>query len=235
MQTFARWHIWLGWAVAIPFLLWTISGLFMVVKPIEEVRGDHLRAETRAIDAAALTLPTFYKPVQSVTLTAQPDGPVWIVTEEGGGKYRYSAETGAAVPPVIEEEAKRLAESTYTGEGILEQITYFPAGSAPNDFGRNLAAWQAHYSDGTNLYVSDATGEVLALRTDWWRAYDFMWGLHIMDPQTRDDPHNPLLIGFSILGILTAILGSALLFRRRKAKMKKGETASRRPAPKSKP
>ena len=39
MQRFARWHIWLGWAAAIPLLLWTISGLFMTLRPIEQVRG----------------------------------------------------------------------------------------------------------------------------------------------------------------------------------------------------
>ena len=37
-----RWHIWLGWIVGIPMLVWTLSGLVMVARPIEEVRGEHL-------------------------------------------------------------------------------------------------------------------------------------------------------------------------------------------------
>lgn len=224
MQLLARWHIWLGWAVAIPFLLWTISGLVMVLKPIEEVRGDHLRAQPATIAAKALVLPSFYKPVQSVTLIPQPDGPVWIVTEKGGGQYRYSARDGSSVPPVIEEEARRIAQATYSGEAMLEGVTYFPSGTAPSDFGGGGAVWQVHYSDGTNLYIGDATGEVFAMRTGWWRVYDFMWGLHIMDPQTRDNPHNPLLIGFTILAISGSIMGSILLFRRRKPKKKTVQT-----------
>ncbi len=40
-----RWHVWLGWVIAIPMLLWTLSGLVMVVKPIEEVRGEYLLAD----------------------------------------------------------------------------------------------------------------------------------------------------------------------------------------------
>ena len=35
-----RWHIWLAWIAAIPLLFWTVSGLVMVARPIEEVRGD---------------------------------------------------------------------------------------------------------------------------------------------------------------------------------------------------
>jgi uncharacterized iron-regulated membrane protein len=44
-HTLRRLHIWLGWLVAAPFLLWTVSGLVMVVKPIEEVRGEGLLLE----------------------------------------------------------------------------------------------------------------------------------------------------------------------------------------------
>jgi uncharacterized iron-regulated membrane protein len=39
-----RWHVWLGWLVGVPLLLWTLSGLAMVVRPIEEVRGAELLA-----------------------------------------------------------------------------------------------------------------------------------------------------------------------------------------------
>ncbi len=39
MQRFARWHIWLGWLVGFPILMWTVTGLVMVAKPVEEVRG----------------------------------------------------------------------------------------------------------------------------------------------------------------------------------------------------
>ena len=53
MQRFARWHIWLGWAIAVPLVMWTLTGLVMVARPIEQVRGDHLRlpVEERALPA----------------------------------------------------------------------------------------------------------------------------------------------------------------------------------------
>lgn len=45
MRFFAKWHIWLGWLTGVPLLLWCVSGLVMVAKPIEEVRGNTLRRD----------------------------------------------------------------------------------------------------------------------------------------------------------------------------------------------
>ena len=36
-------HLWLGVIVGAQVMLWLISGLFMVLWPIETVRGEHLR------------------------------------------------------------------------------------------------------------------------------------------------------------------------------------------------
>src|SRR5688500_7412481 len=96
----------------------------------------------------------------------------------------------------------------------------FQAAEAPVDSRAESAVWQVRFADGTRLYIDDATGEVAALRTDQWRLYDLMWGLHIMDPQTREDTNNPFVIGFGALAAIGATLGCILLFRRRKARVK---------------
>ncbi|HYW15587.1 MAG TPA: hypothetical protein VE891_05470 [Allosphingosinicella sp.] len=66
-------------------------------------------------------------------------------------------------------------------------------------------------SDGTCFYLDSATGEILARRTRWWRFYDLMWGIHIMDLKTREDAHNPLLVGFAIVALVTILLALAML------------------------
>ena len=30
MQSLAKWHVWLGWLVGVPILMWTVTGLVMV-------------------------------------------------------------------------------------------------------------------------------------------------------------------------------------------------------------
>ena len=219
MQRFARWHIWLGWVVGLPILMWTVTGLWMVARPIEEVRGEHLRATHAAIDPAGLVFPNMREPIHEARLAWHPGGPQWIVTAADGRRWRYSARTGAALPPVIEAEARRIAEVSYSGKTALEGVAYIAPDAVPIEARSSGPVWQARFADDTHVYIDDATGQVVALRTGQWRLYDFMLGLHIMDPGTREDTHNPLVIGFAMLAILGALLGCTLLFRRRKARV----------------
>jgi len=219
MRRLARWHIWIGWLAGVPILMWTVTGLVMVARPIKEVRGEHLRAPDLPIAPEGLVLPRLSAPVLSVELVHQPDGPAWIVSEGDGGRYRYSAHApGNVLPPVTRAEARRIAEHAFTGPSALSALTYFPADAAPLDLRRGAASWQARFADGTNLYIEDATGEVLAVRTSYWRVFDFMWGLHIMDLETREDTHHPILILFAALAVMGVLLGCVLMFRRRSAR-----------------
>ncbi len=221
MRLFAKWHIWLGWLVGVPILMWTVTGLWMVARPIDEVRGQHLRAAPAAIDPATVRFPErIGEPIEEARLVAQPDGAQWIVTTASGMRLRYSAQYGTATPPVVKDEAERIATAAYAGHAVLRGVRYLPAGEAPSEARSARAVWQARFADGTHLYIDDATGEVMALRTGQWRLYDVMWGLHIMDLQTREDTHHPILIGFAGLSVLGALLGCVLLFRRRKARLR---------------
>ena len=60
---------WLGWLVGVPLILWTASGLFMVARPIEEVRGEHLRAKPLAIQPFVPVVPDLRgRPTEKLTL-----------------------------------------------------------------------------------------------------------------------------------------------------------------------
>ena len=70
------------------------------------------------------------------------------------------------------------------------------------------------FADKARFYIDAQTGELLAVRTRWWRVFDFMWGLHIMDLQTREDTHHPILVLFAALASIGSILGCILMIRR---------------------
>lgn len=219
MQRFARWHIWLGWLVGFPILMWILTGLIMVARPIEEVRGTALRAETPELEVARYVLPDFGEPVRSVELVQQVIGPVWVVTTSDGARRRYFAPDGTLLPPVIASEAREIAAAVYAGPAQLEEVKYIPGDIAPLELRSPVHSWRLHYSDGTNLYLEAATGQLLAVRTPWWRVYDFAWGLHIMDLQTREDTHHPIIVIFAALAAVGALLGCILMFRRRKGRV----------------
>ena len=222
MQTFARWHIWLGWLVGVPMLLWTVSGLVMALKPLEETRGENLLDPPPLREFGVdLALPRVapHDVIAAMRLVQQADGPVWIVETEAGGTYRYSARDGALIPPVIASEARAIAQASWAGDAALDSVTYIPGDAPAPDLRAGLDTWQAHFADGTNVYIRADSGEVLATRTGWWRFYDLMWGLHIMDLQTREDTSHPVLILFAALGVIGSLLGCTLMFRRRKARV----------------
>jgi hypothetical protein len=213
-----RLHIWLGWLVAVPLLLWTLSGLWMVSRPIEEVRGEHLR--TPAVPVAVggpLAWPqTGGKTLKSLVIESRPGGAVWIATFTTGEARRADPVTGNLLPPVVRSEAVLLARTAYAGSAGVERVSFTPADRPPLDLRRPRPAWRVAFRDGTNVYVDGQTGAILALRTTQWRWFDMMWGLHILDPTGREDTSHPLLIGAAVLGLAGVVTGIVLLFSRRR-------------------
>ena len=73
----------------------------------------------------------------------------------------------------------------------------------------------------TTVYVATEMGIVTKYRNDKWRIFDFLWMLHTMDFQSRDNIGNVLLRAFSIFGILTIFSGFTLFIVSSKAFMRK--------------
>jgi hypothetical protein len=217
LRRFARWHIWLGWLAAIPLVLWTLSGFFMTLRPIDEVRGTALRAEAPPIETARLVLPSLPLPTSKLTLVSEGGRPVWVAALGHHDLARYSAVDGKPLGPVGVIEARFLAETALVGDARVTAIRRFAANQAPLDLRRERPSWQAQFADGTHVYIDAETGEVLALRTRFWRAFDFMWGLHIMDPMGRENTSHFLLWLFGAVALVTSLIGTTLLFRRRHA------------------
>jgi hypothetical protein len=206
-------HIWLGWAVAIPFLLWTVSGLVMVAKPIEEVRGESLINQAPLLPSGArFTLPPIGpRPVSALLLEQRSDGSRWLIRYADGQSRLADAATGRLLPPLTAAEAAATLKARYAGAASIKAVDRISADAPPIDLRRNIEAWRVTMSDGSRFYLSAATGEIVAQRTTFWRIYDFMWGLHIMDLKGREDTHNPLVIGFALLALATTLLAILLL------------------------
>lgn len=220
-----RWHIWLGWLTGVPLLLWTLSGLVMVAKPIDEVRGAHLRRDVAPTALAAGT-------AIAVRLPADPARPVVGVTTrmEGGRAVtrltfldhsveRFDA-TGRILGPLSEAEARRLVATRIVGGDRVTTVRLTDPANPPIDFRQPIAAWRVELADGTYVYVGRDSGDIAAVRTRWWRIFDVFWGLHIMDLQSREDTHHPILVVSAVLALIGTLLGLTLLFRRRRPKLR---------------
>lgn len=208
-----RWHVWLGWIVALPFLFWTVSGLIMVWKPIEEVRGTGLLAEPGPIRLDGPAVPPAISGVQlsSLKLEQRAPGPRWVVILRDGKTRLADPASGLLLPPLGAADAAREVSARYTGQAKVQSVTRTDPANPPLDLRRPIPAWKVRMSDGTNFYVDPGSGDVVARRTAWWRFYDFMFGLHIMDLKTREDTSNPLILGFGALAAGMTVLALILL------------------------
>ena len=221
MLNFARWHIWLGWLVGIPTLMWMVTGLYMAAKPIEEVRGNHLRVEQAVqplvLPGSALASAEF--PIREMRAVMQDGRAVAILTGMDGSTRRVDMQSGAALPALSANDARLIVAEQIKGGDQIRSVTAFDADNVPFDFRREMPVWQVALEDGAHIYIGRDTGQIEAVRTRWWRGFDFMWGLHIMDLRTREDTSHPILILFAALGVIGALLGCILMFRCRKAKV----------------
>jgi len=211
-------HKWIGLVIGVQALLWMVSGLYMTVISIDVIHGDHL---AHGASAPLSTSVDYVAPSQLVAnnpglvgfrLKHVMDRAVYEVRTESGTKL-VDAVSGKPWAPLDESQARRIAQSLYQGDASLVSIALLT--EAPQEVGsRPVPMWQARFDDRgqTTLYISPNTGELLAKRHELWRWFDFLWMLHIMDYETRDDVNNTLLRVASAIGLMFALSGVWLLF-----------------------
>lgn len=221
-------HKWLGLIVAIQVLLWISGGLIMASLDLDMVRGSHYAAEQvdTPVDAAQVLVSPrelaerIGQPLASATLKTWQGQPVYQVSA-GAASGLYAASTGVRLSPIDLAAARAVATDDYTGPGELveaELLNVVPSEARS----REAPLWRLRFDDAihTAVYVSAETGRVVARRNDWWRAFDVVWMLHIMDYDTRDNFNHPLLVitaGAALLFVFSGIvlLVLSLLPRRR--------------------
>lgn len=226
--TLRRYHIWLGWIVGVPILLWTVTGVLMVIRPIEEVRGSDLLRDPPPVRVVSSPVaPALdFKAVAKLSLEQRAAGPRWVLAFADGSTRAADPATGRLLPALSAVDAAREVTARYTGKARVASVTRIDPASPPLDLRRPLDSWQIVMTDGTHFYVDRFTGDIAARRTSWWRVYDFMWGLHIMDLQTREDAHNPWTIAFGIVAALTTLMALVLLPMSSRKKRKNGKQPS---------
>lgn len=210
-----RWHMWLGWLVGVPVLFWTVSGFVMVARPMEEVRGTALLREPAPLRLATPAVAPLLAnmPVTSLTLEPRAVGPRWVIALAGDPPRNRMADpaTGRLLPLLGAAEAQREVTARYAGKARVAAVTRVDHDNRPIEVRRPFDGWQVRMDDGTHFYVDAGSGAVVARRTRFWRVYDFMWGIHIMDLQGRKQTHNPWVVTFSLLTLVMTLMALVLL------------------------
>jgi len=223
-------HKWLGLFIGLQVVIWSLSGLYMTVIHIDTIHGDHLirASQPMSVQASVLRDPlrvAATNGADNVRLAWVRNQPAYVL-ETQTGEMVVDAATGRPVAPMIEAEIRAIATATYTGKEAIasaELITEIPGEIR----GRKPPLWRVefdHWNQPT-LYFSPTTGEFLTRRHELWRIFDFVWMLHIMDYDERENVNNTLLRVFTWGAVLMALSGIWLLFYSFHKKKKKAVRA----------
>jgi len=191
-------HRYLSIFIAVQLLLWTISGIYFAFNKIEMVRGEQYR----------LPLEIEYRIFKRL-------GQEIIETNDNGVKTYSTHPENSAVNILSAEEAMTIAKETTSLNPVSVSLIE-KAERGVEYRGRRLPIYKVSTDtdDGINIYVDSMTGDIAAIRSDSWRAWDLLWALHIMDYQDRDNINNILLKIFSVLALISSITGIILFFKK---------------------
>ncbi|HMQ02742.1 MAG TPA: hypothetical protein PKD26_02340 [Pyrinomonadaceae bacterium] len=225
-----RAHRYLGVFIGVQFILWTIGGLYFSWTNLDEIHGDHLKkhkhislelpAETISPAIVATTLRSTIKNARIEKIyVIEALGSYFYAIEHLADDTRstrlYNVENGELRPSISSVEAGEIAKSAFALPGEPSKIEYVSAeniGKHHEYREKPLPAWAVTFDNNASVYVSAETGQIGAIRTDKWRVFDFLWMLHTMDFEGRDNFNNYVLRGFSILGLSTVLSGFLLFF-----------------------
>ncbi|MBT1063311.1 PepSY domain-containing protein [Bowmanella sp. Y26] len=216
-----KYHKWLMGIIGIQFLIWSISGAYMVLVDIDFIHGDHLAKQTDAklnmaeVQVDITHILAHYPKAENIKLSLLGSLPVWRLQVDGE-KLMVDATNGAALPPLSESQAIRLAKDLYSGSSQIVSSQLLTEHAPPELSPRHLPVWRIEFAGmvSPTLYITQQQGELVTRRHDFWRVFDLMWKLHIMDYDDGEDIDNWLLRILAIVGVLAALTGLILTILR---------------------
>jgi len=224
---FRKAHRWLGLIVSIQLLMWTASGLFFSIPDITDVRGEQYLTQSNSINInqqARENMVSISAIIDNAKVNLEANETVLLKHRAGRLIYQveknppekkliFDALTGRPMTYITSTEAISIV-SARTELSPTEAVLINEPKIGSEFRGRDLPLFKVTVTKPNKgiVYVDPVTGEIAAIRTKLWRAWDFLWSLHIMDYQERDDFSHWLLRLFSALGVLTVLSGIILWF-----------------------
>jgi len=234
-------HRYLGLLLGIQFLLWTVGGIYFSWSNMDEIHGDLNRNPSSLISAnSSFISPSLVlekmksdsQPADSVydikliQLSGKPYYQLQIKDQSHSNHDNHStkpnykvqlanATTGELRGPLVESEAIKVAKDGFKGNAVVKGVKFLTATSSHHEYRSGpLPAYAVSFEHPGNptVFVASELGTIQKIRNEKWRIFDFLWMMHTMDYEGRDNFGNILLRGFSIFGLFTILSGFILFY-----------------------
>jgi uncharacterized iron-regulated membrane protein len=217
-------HRWLALIIGVQFLLWALSGFYMVVVNIDTIHGDMLvKNMSPTIGSDVLHSGSMgevlarHPTARKINLKTMMGRPVFVVYQDEAVAL-FDAGSGAGLSPITKQLAAQIASYHYTGNAAIAHVELIEDDPPGEIKYSPLPAWRIDFDDvwGSSFYVDAQSGHFITRRHTLWRIFDFLWMLHIMDYDEREDVNNILLQVFSLASIALSLSGVWYLYYRLK-------------------
>jgi len=240
-KTSRTFHKWLMLFVGIQFLIWSISGLYMVVMDIHYIHGDTLiklsnnhgnmqkqdldsdegsdalsSLHSRHVNFSIMQLMQRYPEADNIELDRLLSQTVYRFKVDGQF-YLINADNGELLSPISISTAIKVAQNKYRGDMSSGDfhVSYLSE-QAPRELSaRHLPVWRIDIDDlaSPTLYVSAHSGKVVTKRHTYWRIFDWMFAFHVMD-YIEESADNWLLLCVSVISSIASFFGLILIYYR---------------------
>jgi hypothetical protein len=210
-------HRYLATLLGVQLLAWILGGVYFSWTELSWIRGESLKrsppSHSQAVDwrrlSSVLENLEAQQPIEQIEVFPLLGKAALRLKLRNGSFLLLSAE-GQILPPLDRTQAVALAKEAFRSPAEVQAIEYLTAVPPGHEYrGKPLPAWAIRFAHSWHptVYVAAERAEVTAIRHDGWRVFDFLWMLHTLDFQGRDDFNNPWLRVISLLALAMVASG----------------------------
>jgi len=220
LKTSRKLHKWLMLFLGVQFVIWSVTGAYMVIFDIDYIHGDSLVTQHQTpidvnkINISLTDIIKKYPDAQNINLAVLIDSPVYRF-KIAQKNVMLNACSGEVLSPINEVMAVKLAKHYYSADDDISEIELLTNNPPFELSKRHLPAYRVNFEafGSPSLYINAHSGKVVTKRHEFWRLFDWMFRFHIADYQDGE-PDNLLLFWLSIVSLFAVITGLVLTYYR---------------------
>jgi uncharacterized iron-regulated membrane protein len=222
-------HKWLMLFLGLQFVIWSVTGTYMVFMHIDYIHGDSLISNPQTkinpdkMQYSLAKLLQTYPEAEQISVGKLMQQDVYrfsiptinatIITTQ---QVMLNAQTGERLSPLNQTAAIALAQYYYLGNEPISEVSLLTDNPPFELSARHLPAWRINFDhfSAPSLYISADSGLLVGKRHAFWRLFDWVFRFHVMDYGDAEEIDNQLLFWIALFSTLATVSGLILVYFR---------------------
>jgi hypothetical protein len=213
-----KYHKWMMLFLGIQFVIWSVTGAYMVVIDLNYIHGNNLIADhqpninSQDVKYSLTDILVDYPNATEIELATLAELTVYHVSNDGQ-ELLLSARTGERLAPFDKKRAIEISNYYYSGTSAVKEINLITENPPYGLNEKFLPAYRIDYDafSSPSIYISAESGKLVRYRHNFWRIFDWMFRFHLADYNNRERD-NWLLFWLTLFSIGACLLGLGLSY-----------------------